>query len=344
VTEPQGPDAHLGLDRISDLEEGLLTPAEEHAAREHIAGCPTCQEDVAALAAVRAALLADAEIPMPDDIADRLYSALAALPPLAPSAAAVTTLPAQRGPSRWDRARKPLLGVLAAAAVIALLVVGVIHLPRSSSSSASSAAGTSTAPPVTILHSGRDYTKAGLGPDGAALAATPAAGVTSAAAAAAATSAAAAPAATSAAAAATSAAAAAATSGAAAASAAASSAAAPIATAAAGTTKAGSAAGGATGSSAAAATSAAAPTTTVPVPAATTDALAALRAPGAAQSCIATLLPGYAAPLLIDFAQFEGKPAVIGVLNDPTDPGKLAVIAVGPPACSLYELSYVDKP
>jgi hypothetical protein len=334
VTEPLGPDAHLGLDRISDLEEGLLTSAEEQAARDHIAGCPTCQEDVAALAGVREALRADAEIPMPDDVADRLYSALAALPPLARSAAAVTTLPVPRGPSRWDRARKPLLGVLSAAAVIALLVVGVFHLPRSSSSSASSAATTSTAPPVTILHSGRDYTKAGLGPDAAALVAsgtTPAAGVTEAGAAAATAAAAA----TSAAAAATSAAAAAATTAAAA------SAAAPAATSAAGT-RAASAAAGAESSSAAA--TSAAPTTTAPVPAATTDALAALRAPGAAQSCIATLLPGYAAPLVIDFAQFEGKPAVIGVLDDPDDPGKLAVIAVGPPACSLYELSYIDKP
>ena len=43
------------------------------------------------------------------------------------------------------------------------------------------------------------------------------------------------------------------------------------------------------------------------------------------------------APLAIDFATFEGKPAVIGVFNDPTRPGQFVVIAVGPPGCSLYE-------
>ena len=34
---------------------------------------------------------------------------------------------------------------------------------------------------------------------------------------------------------------------------------------------------------------------------------------------------------------------MIGLLNDPDDAGKLAVLAVGPPSCSLYQLSYVAK-
>src|SRR3954470_16632418 len=160
MTEPLGPDAHLGLDRIADLEEGLLSPAEEQATREHLDGCLDCQADLAALAAVHEALLADAEIAMPDDIASRIYGALADQPPLAPAAAAATTLPVRTGPSRWERSRKPLLASLAAAAGIALISVGIIHLPHSEGSKASSAAGTSAAaaaatsgPPTQVLHS-----------------------------------------------------------------------------------------------------------------------------------------------------------------------------------------------
>ncbi|BEP13158.1 hypothetical protein acdb102_14690 [Acidothermaceae bacterium B102] len=350
MTESSGADAHLGLDRLADLEEGLLTPAEEQAARDHLAGCEICQEDAAALAAVHAALLDDAEVPMPADIADRLYAALGELPALTPPVAAVTTLPARSGPSAWERRRKPVLITLAAAAAVTLLTLGVIHLPRSQGSSASSAAGVTSAAAAAagpqILHSGHNYTAAGLGPDGAALVGGATAGATSGAAAA-----------TEAAAAATSAAAAAPTSAAAAAS---SAAAAGGATSAAAAT---AAAATSAGTSAAAATSAAgsgvaAPPktpanagasspagTSVPAaPAATTDALGPLRAPDAAQRCIALLLQTSVPPLVIDFATFNGKPAVIGVVPDPQDPTKLAVIAVGPPACSLYSLNYVPKP
>jgi hypothetical protein len=345
MTENQGPDAaHLGLDRISDLEEGLLNPAEEQAAREHLAGCAQCQDDLAALTAVREALLADAEIAMPDDVADRLYAALAELPPYeAPTIGAVTTLPAPRTPSRWDTRRKPTLIALSAAAVIALFAVGVTQIHGSSNSGKeSAAAAATTAPAVPILHTGRNYTASELAAGGVQLLAlanvggpVPAAAGVSAAAAttAAAATSAAAPAATSAAAAAASAAPAASVAAATSAAAAASSAAS-----AAGTTAAAAAtttghvvtdngAGGSTGAGASA-----------------PDVLAQLRAPGAAQNCVTELLPSAGTPLVIDFATFAGKPAVIGVFNDPDDPTKLDVIAVGPPSCSLYSLSRTNKP
>jgi hypothetical protein len=67
--------------------------------------------------------------------------------------------------------------------------------------------------------------------------------------------------------------------------------------------------------------------------------LAALRKPGAAQACLSSYDSAAGAPLAIDFAAFEGKPAVVGVFNDPNHPGKFEVVAVGPPGCSLYEFA-----
>ena len=228
---------------------------------------------------------------------------------------------------------------------MALLTVGVIHLPRSQVHARAPAAGHAAAAAAAspeILHSGHNYTAAGLGPDGAALVggAAPgpprgrsrsrcgrdgAAAATSAAAAAAATSAAPLPALP------------------------------PhrrrphLGAASRGVRRrdlGGCRPGQAAGQrrrraqrQPPARQRAPAP----PAPAATTDALGALRAPDAAQRCIALLLQSTVTPLVIDFATFDGKPAVIGVVPDPQDPTKLAVIAVGPPGCSLYSLNYVHE-
>ncbi|MDX6202288.1 MAG: hypothetical protein QOJ83_1788 [Frankiales bacterium] len=328
MSEPQSPDAsHLGLETIADLDEGLLSRTDAEAAREHLAGCARCQDDQAALATVREALAGERELAMPDDVADRIFGVIAALPPLtaAPATAAVTTLPAPRRPGGGNPAAKPVLVALGAAAAIALLVLGAVTLSHSSSSSekAASAAGTGAAS-VPIRHSGRDYDTAGLGNEALSLlpGGTPyngSAGTTSAAA-----------------------------------SAAAASAGAPVSAAAppaAGTTAAGSTPAGPAASGGSAATSAAtrapdrssAPTGPRSA-AATTDPLAALRVDGAAQACLMTFEPRSGTPLAIDFATLAGKPAVIGVFTDPDRSDLLRVVAVGPPGCSLYSFARPQKP
>jgi hypothetical protein len=337
VTDPQGPDAgHLGLEAISDLDEGLLSPAEAAAAREHLAGCAQCQDDQALLASVREKLAGEREIAMPDDVAARVFNALAELPPLTPedrvaepAQATVTTLPAPRQP---NRATKPILIALGAAAAVTLIALGIVNLPHTSGSTASSAAGTSAAaaPAFTpITHTGRDYTRAGLGSQ--ALALLPA-GAT----AAAATSAAPA-----------SAGAAAATSGGAAA--AATSAAATVTSAAAASSAAASSAPSAAGSAAGpAATPGAQGPADKPTSAAsaapTTDALAPLEQGDAAQTCLMSFEPKSGTPLAIDIGTLGGKPAIIGVFQDPGNSGRLQVLAVGPPACSLYSFALIAKP
>src|SRR4051812_2561734 len=135
MTDPEGPDepldpAHLGLEQISDLDEGLLSSNDAQAARDHLAGCDLCRADHEALAAVRQALESDAaELVMPDDVADRLLAALQAEPGYVPEVtAAVTTLPVQRRPAQSKTARKPVLSILGAAAAIAVLVFGATRL------------------------------------------------------------------------------------------------------------------------------------------------------------------------------------------------------------------------
>lgn len=312
--------AHLGLDALGDLDEGLLSPADAESARAHLAGCARCQDDHAALASVHELLADEREIPMPDDVAQRIFGALAALPPLTeadrpapePVGATVTTLPQRREPKPW---LKPLLISLTAAAGIALVTAGIINLPSSSGSTAASAgaAGTSAAaattqPPVTLTDTGRAYTSTALGPQGLALLPGQATAANSVAGAAA-----------------TTAAAAATTGGAA-----------PVATGAAAAASATSA-----GSSPAAGGSAEA---TAAAPALTPDVLASLRQPGPAQTCLESYEPSSGAPLAIDIGTFNGKPAIVGVFQDPNNSGRLQVVAAGPPGCSLYQLSLVSKP
>lgn len=343
MTDQQGPDdAHLGLDAIGDLDEGLLSPAEADAAREHLAGCEQCQDDHAALAAVRELLAGEREIAMPEDVAGQIFAALAELPPLTaadrvaePLQASVTTLPPRREP---HRATKPVLITLSAAAAVILVALGIINLPHTSGSSATSAAGTSAAAAevlAPVSHSGRNYSTAGLGgqalallPGGAGAAATSAAAATQAAAAA---SSAAAPA--------TSGGAAAATSGAAAGPA----------------TSAGASSAGAA-PVASSAPSAAAAGTGGPVPgipadkstsaatAPTSDPLAALEQGDAAQTCLMSFEPRSGVPLAIDIASLNGKPAIVGVFQDPDNSARLQVVAVAPPGCSLLSFARVAKP
>ncbi len=339
MTDPLDPHAfHLGLEAISDFDEGLLNEQDAHSVQEHLTGCAQCRDDQTALAAVRDALAGERDIAMPDDVAGRIFGALAALPPLSPAditetqqagdgapvGASVTTLPPRRRPSSWQRAQKPALAWLGAAAAVALLVVGITNLPHGSSTekSASSAAATSAAPAMALTHSGVDYTAGNLGAQ--ALRLLPGGP----------TSAAVAPAATSAAAPAPSAAAPAVGGSSAAASAAGPAAArsTPV--------PAQVPDSGAGATSDAASSPQPGPDTSSP----TGDPLAALRVDGAAQTCLMTLRPEAGPPLAIDFATFNGKPAVIGVFGDPTNSSRLQIVAAGPPGCALYSFALTSRP
>ncbi len=62
------------------------------------------------------------------------------------------------------------------------------------------------------------------------------------------------------------------------------------------------------------------------------DGLARLREPAALASCLAGLLPvdqPDARPLALDYAAYQGAPALAVLLDDP-DPAKVSVFVVGP--------------
>ncbi len=68
-------------------------------------------------------------------------------------------------------------------------------------------------------------------------------------------------------------------------------------------------------------------TLAAPAPAAAADALARLRDPSSLQGCVAAVAP--AGPLAVDYASFEGRPAVLLVLPG-SRPATVDVVAVGP--------------
>jgi len=117
---------HPTPDELSDLVEGLLDGADLDRVRTHVDACADCQEEVAAVDAVRS-LLADAgqePTPMPAAVADRLDTAIARAQ--TERAAGVPSLDERRErptpaptPVR-RRGRSILIGGAAAAAVIVL--------------------------------------------------------------------------------------------------------------------------------------------------------------------------------------------------------------------------------
>jgi hypothetical protein len=48
-------------------------------------------------------------------------------------------------------------------------------------------------------------------------------------------------------------------------------------------------------------------------------------------------------PLAVDFGTFAGKPAIVGVFQDPARSARLQVVAVGP-GCSLYSFALIARP
>jgi hypothetical protein len=113
---------HLDADALADLDEGLLDRDHMASARAHVAGCPQCRAELAALTGVRERLAAAAEVaPMPDEVAARLDRALAEVA-TEPASTAVTRSVI---PLREPRRSSPRgLRWLQAAAVVVLVLAG----------------------------------------------------------------------------------------------------------------------------------------------------------------------------------------------------------------------------
>jgi hypothetical protein len=127
-----GASPHLDLDRIAELDEGLLASNEASAADAHIAGCPVCRQRSADLRATRALLSALPSDQMPESVAARIDAALAA-------AGGPTTVVPLHAKRRGWRAHPTAAGLGAAAAVAALVAALVVG--RTSSHPASDQAG-----------------------------------------------------------------------------------------------------------------------------------------------------------------------------------------------------------
>ena len=113
---------HLDTDALADLDEGLLDRDHVASARAHVAGCPRCRAELAALTGVRERLAAAAEVePMPAEVVARLDRALAGVA-AEPASTAVTRSVI---PLREPQGSSPRgLRWLQAAAVVVLILAG----------------------------------------------------------------------------------------------------------------------------------------------------------------------------------------------------------------------------
>lgn len=125
-----GPDEHVDLETLADLDEGLLGPGEARDVEAHLAGCPACaaaRDELSTLPALLA--VAAAADPMPADVVSRVDEALrasrdevAAAPGREPvgsgAAATVTPIPV--------RDRTPVgMRLLQAAALLVVVLAGL---------------------------------------------------------------------------------------------------------------------------------------------------------------------------------------------------------------------------
>ncbi|MBA2507355.1 MAG: zf-HC2 domain-containing protein [Nocardioidaceae bacterium] len=136
MSRPDNP--HTTTEQLADLLEGVLTPADEEAAQDHLRGCDACRTDYDLLAGLPA-LLASVPAPeLPPAVASRLDDAIAAedarrdTGPRVDTSAAPSRSPRReprREPRRSDRTRRWLVGVAAAAAaVVSVGLVGDVWL------------------------------------------------------------------------------------------------------------------------------------------------------------------------------------------------------------------------
>ena len=288
---------HPELEALAELADPAEPTPGADELLAHVEACEQCKADVAALRGVRHSLRSLPSVPMPDDVAARLESAIRAAAEADPEpVGAVSVLPARE--QRTAARRERWFPQFSAAAVVAVLVVvalgtGIgVMISQSGGETkgraTSSAAGSESSGPV-LITSGADYQQATIRNQIAALVLTrvPQApqqfkGLHSLADATAAGSAAAGGSAP---------------------------AAAPSAAPA-------SAGAGSFGGAATPSRSLAAARTAISGP---------LADPAALQACILALVQKPETPVLVDYANYQGKPATIIVLADPSTPSTLDV-------------------
>jgi hypothetical protein len=164
--------AHPGLERLAELEEGLLDSTDASRVAEHIADCTYCHEQQAQLTRTRAVLGGLPDEPMPADVAARLDAALAeaagqdgSVAALAPPATPTTVVPLDAKRRRW-RIHPAAAGLGAAAAVAAIATILVVGHNSGGSGGGSSQQNSAEAPAaadsvltgLTSTASGTDYT------------------------------------------------------------------------------------------------------------------------------------------------------------------------------------------
>jgi hypothetical protein len=154
---------HPDLARLADHDAGLL---DDPALARHIADCPRCAAAIEALAATHADLAALPAEAMPDDVAERIDTALANAR-AGSTGSTVVPLGARR---RWWNPGT-IAGAAAAVAVVALAVgVALNHSRSGNSPSADSANGglaalpqaNANGPVPPITNSGRTYTQSNV--------------------------------------------------------------------------------------------------------------------------------------------------------------------------------------
>jgi hypothetical protein len=161
VTDGPVRGAHLSLDELADLDEGIGD--ESGVARSHLDGCAACRERAGTLRASRALLSALPAEPMPAAVAERITAALAAEPP---PVRAATVVPLSTSRRWW---RNPNVAAAAAGIAVVGLATALIVGRGSSNDTAGTAARApsldknaagSAVPPLKQWESGADYTKA----------------------------------------------------------------------------------------------------------------------------------------------------------------------------------------
>jgi hypothetical protein len=161
---------HLDTDALADLDEGLLDRDHMASARAHLAGCPRCQAELAALTGVRERLAAAAEAePVPAEVVARLDRALAGVAAEPASTAVTRSVIPLREPQRSSP--RGLRWLQAAAVVVLVLAGGAVAVSalRGSDNSefnatSGSAAGkadqrSAAADSYPVTASGRHWTK-----------------------------------------------------------------------------------------------------------------------------------------------------------------------------------------
>jgi len=135
---------HLDLDVLAEVDEGIAGPEVQQAARTHLDGCAACRERMAHLRTTRALLSTLPAEAMPAAVQTRIAAALEQ----ATAQPSGTVVPMNRRQRPWNS--PAVAGAAAAAAVVVLLgalVAGhVIHRNGKSSSTASSPLGATSRP------------------------------------------------------------------------------------------------------------------------------------------------------------------------------------------------------